>query len=118
MDWESVCSGHDGLVAAGQSVRGDDDNSRGSEHALGLNAWLGIGYRPAGSTLGLSQSLQGSGAVWVVLGGLSFFWAARRSRFSFNTLSLFFIYYLRLACFAFSGSLSGISNNTDHGPGL
>ena len=66
-DWEeSVCSGHDGSVAGGQSARGDDDNSRGSEPALATNGQFGNGYRPTDSTLELSQSLQVSGAVWVV----------------------------------------------------
>ena len=66
MDWESAEPGHDGLVAAGQSARGVDGNSRGSEHTLVTNGWLGNGYRPTGSPLGLSQSLQVSGVVWVV----------------------------------------------------
>ena len=65
MDWESAKPGHDGPVAAGQFGRGVDGNSRGSEHALEPNAWLGNGYRPAGSILGLSQSLQVSEVVWV-----------------------------------------------------
>ena len=66
MGWESAEPGHDGPVAAGQSGRGDDGNSRGSERVLGPNAWLGTGYRPTGSILGLSQSVPGSGAVWAV----------------------------------------------------
>ena len=66
MDWESAEPGHDGLVAAPQSARGVDGNSRGSEHALAPNAHLGNGYRPTGSPLGLSQSLQVLGVVWVV----------------------------------------------------
>ena len=57
--------GHDGPVAVAQSYRGVDDNTCGSVHALGLHAWLGIGYKPTGSTLGLWQSPLGSGAVWV-----------------------------------------------------
>ena len=58
--------GHDGPVAAAQFDRGVDDNIDGSEPVLGLRAWLGIGYRPTGLILGLSQSSLGSGAVWVV----------------------------------------------------
>ena len=68
MDWESVFSGHDGPAAAARFDHGDDGNSRGSEHALATNGQLGNDYRPSGSTLGLSQSLQGSGAVWAVWG--------------------------------------------------
>ena len=68
MDWESAEPVHDGLAAAAQSDHGDDDNSRGSEHALGPNAQLGNGYKPTGSTLGLSQSPLVSGVVWVVWG--------------------------------------------------
>ena len=68
MDWESVCSGHDGPVAAALFDRGVDGNNRGSEHALATNGQLGNDYRPTGSTLGLSQSLPVLGAVWVVWG--------------------------------------------------
>ena len=64
MDWASVCSGHDGPAAAAQSARGVDGNSRGRGDALGPNVWLGNGDRPAGSTLGLSQSAQVLGVVW------------------------------------------------------
>ena len=61
MDWASAEPGHDGPVAAAQSYRGVDGNTCGSAHALGPNAWLGIGYKPTGSPLGLSQSVPGSG---------------------------------------------------------
>ena len=37
-EWESTEPGHDGPAAVGQSDRGVDGNSRGSEHALGPNA--------------------------------------------------------------------------------
>ena len=73
MDWASAEPGHDGLVAAGQSYRGVDDNSRGSEHALGPNAWLGNGYRPTGSTLGALAICSGVGGGLGGLGGLTFF---------------------------------------------
>ena len=62
-DWASVCSGHDGSVAAGQYGHGVDDNNRGSQPALAPNDQLGNGYRPTDSTLGLSQSVPGSEAV-------------------------------------------------------
>ena len=53
------------------------------------------------------------GRTW----GLSFLLAARRSRFCCNSLSLFLRYHSRFACFAFSGVLLGISNNTANCPG-
>ena len=58
--------GHDGPVAAAQFDRGVDDNIDGSAPALGLRVWLGIGYMPTDSILGLWQAVPGSGAVWVV----------------------------------------------------
>ena len=62
----SLEPGHDGPVAAAQFDRGVDDNIDGSAPALGLRAWLGIGYRPTDLTLGLWQAVPGSGAVWTV----------------------------------------------------
>ena len=65
-DWVSPEPRHDGPAAAAQSYRGVDDSICGSAPALGLNAWLGTGYRPTDSTLGLWQSPLGSEAVWAV----------------------------------------------------
>ena len=46
-------------------------------------------------------------------GGLSFFLAARCSRFRCNSVSLFLRYHSCFNCLAFSGFLLGISNTTD-----
>ena len=112
-DWEkSVCSGHDGSVAAGQYGHGVDDNNRGSQPVLVPNDQLGNGYRPVGSPRALAIC-SGVGGALGGLGGLSFFLAARCSCFRFEISSLCLRYHLCLASFTFSGSLLGISNHTD-----
>ena len=60
---------HDGPSVAAQFARGSGGNSPDSGDALGSNAWLGIGYRPVGSPLGLWLSALVWGLVWVE-GGL------------------------------------------------
>ena len=64
----SVCSGHDGPVVVAQFDRGVDGSIDGSVPALGLHAWLDIGYRPTGLILGLWQAVPGSEVVWAVWG--------------------------------------------------
>ena len=64
----SLEPGHDGPVAVGQFDHGVDDNIDGSVPVLGLHAWLGTGYKPTDSILGLWQSPLGLEVVWVVWG--------------------------------------------------
>ena len=55
---------HDGPAVAAQFARGSGGNSPDSGGVPGPNAWLGIGYRPVGSPLGLWLSVLVLGLVW------------------------------------------------------